>query len=513
MNFRVLCKLGLSVLVAVASAASLYSEYEPTWESLDSRETPGWFKDAKFGIFIHWGLYSVPAWSPRGTYAEWYWHSKDGLPRKHAAAQARGNQVRDFHKRIYGEDVTYPDFRDGFTAELFDPEHWANVFKKSGAKYVVLTSKHHDGYCLWPSKEASESFGMPWNSVDSGPKRDLVGDLTESVRNAGLKMGLYYSIWDWFNPYWPEKDQPYDGKQYGNPEGLNKYLHEVMYPQFKELVMKYEPALLFSDGDWWMDDDKWQTKPLLAWAFNNAPNKDELIINDRWGKVRSKHGDYFTTEYGAGFEDPNILWEENRGIGKSFGFNRAETLQDYNSEKLLVFMLVDFVSRGGNFLLNIGPTADGRIPVIMEDRLNRLGEWLEVNGEAIYGSRRWESDSQWSEGERVVYTKKDFHFGQPIFEMTLNPRPGQAVKELFFTRNDDTLYAISPKWPDGDTLVIRDVHLDANSEVSLLGSSVELPWKQEGHDLVIDISSVGINDVPEVGIMYTFKLAGVHAAH
>jgi alpha-L-fucosidase len=241
--------------------------------------------------------------------------------------------------------------------------------------------------------------------------------------------------------------------------------------------------------------------------------RSQLIINDRWGKVRSKHGDYFTTEYGAGFEDPKILWEENRGIGKSFGFNRAETLQDYNSEKLLVFMLVDFVSRGGNFLLNIGPTADGRIPVIMEDRLIRLGEWLEVNGEAIYGSRRWENDSQWSEGERIVYTKKDFHFGQPIFEMTLNPRPGQAVKELFFTRNEDTLYAISPKWPDGDTLVIRDVHLEANSEVSLLGSSVELPWKQEGHDLVIDISSVGINDVPEVGIMYTFKLAGVHAAH
>jgi alpha-L-fucosidase len=509
MKFGVKKHVGFVVLAAVLSAAGLQAEFEPTWESLDQRETPQWYRDAKFGIFIHWGLYSVPAWSPRGTYAEWYWHSKDGLPRKHAAKVDRANQVREFHNRVYGEEVTYADFRDDFTAEMFDPGHWANVFKQSGAQYVVLTSKHHDGYCLWPSEEASESFGMPWNSVDSGPKRDLVGDLTTAVRAEGLKMGLYYSIWDWFNPYWPEIDQPFEGKPIQNQEGLDRYIHEVMYPQFKELVMDYEPALLFSDGDWWMNDDKWQTRPLLAWLFNNAPNKDEVIINDRWGKVRSKHGDYFTTEYGAGFEDENILWEENRGIGKSFGFNREETLKDYNSEKLLTFMLVDFVSRGGNFLLNIGPTADGRIPVIMEDRLARLGEWLAVNGEAIYGSRRWVVDSQWSDGKRIKYTKDDYHFGQPIFEMTIDPRPGQSVKELFFTRNGDTLYGITPGWPDGDKLIVEGVITVDGSTVSLLGSDADLCWKQEGDNIVVDISHVRVNDLPDCGQMYTFKFTGI----
>ena len=181
-------------------------------------------------------------------------------------------------------------------------------------------------------------------------------------------------------------------------------------------------------------------------------------------------------------------------------------------EKLLTFLLVDFVSRGGNFLLNIGPTADGRIPVIMEDRLARLGAWLAVNGEAIYGSRRWVVDSQWGEGERVKYTKKDFHFGQPIFEMTIDPRPGQAVKELFFTRNGDTLYGITPGWPDGDQLVIKGVITSDTSTVSLLGSDAGLCWKQDGDNVIVDISHVRVNDLPECGQMYTFKLTGVEPA-
>jgi alpha-L-fucosidase len=204
-------KITLALISAAVATTCIAKDvtYEPTWESLDSRETPAWFPDAKFGIFIHWGLYSVPAYAPRGTYSEWYWHAKDGdQTGKHQAAVGRSAATQEFHNRVYGEDVEYSDFRSQFTANMFEPTEWAKVFKRSGAKYVVLTSKHHDGYCLWPSKEASESFGMPWNSVDSGPSRDLVGELTDAVREEGIKMGLYYSIWDWFNPYWPEEDQP-----------------------------------------------------------------------------------------------------------------------------------------------------------------------------------------------------------------------------------------------------------------------------------------------------------------
>ena len=174
-----------------------------------------------------------------------------------------------------------------------------------------------------------------------------------------------------------------------------------------------------------------------------------------------------------------------------------------------MFTLVDIVSRWGNFLLNVGPTADGRIPVIMEDRLARLGQWLEVNGEAIYGSRRWVRDAQWSDGQRVHYKKNDYHFGQPVLEMTIDPRPGQAVKELFFTRKGNTLYAISPGWPKTGLLRVNGVVTSADTTVSLLGSDAILTYRQDGDNLVIELDSVGIHDLPECGHMYTFKITGV----
>ena len=506
-------KLTLALISVVAATTCLAKDvnYEATWESLDSRKTPDWFPDAKFGIFIHWGLYSVPAFAPRGTYAEWYWHAKDGdQTGKHQAAVGRAAATQKFHNRIYGEDFEYSDFRSQFTANMFEPTEWAKVFKRSGAKYVVLTSKHHDGYCLWPSKEATESFGMPWNSVDSGPFRDLVGDLTDAVREEGIKMGLYYSIWDWFNPYWPEVDQPTRRKKPCNDVTLKKYIHKVMYPQFKEIVEKYQPALIFSDGDWWMDEERWQTKPLLAWLFNNAPNKDEVVINDRWGKVRKEHGGYYTTEYGSGFTDPNILWEENRGIGKSFGYSRVETYDDYNTGELLIFMLCDIVSRGGNFLLDIGPTADGRIPVVMEDRLVQIGEWLDVNGEAIYSSRRWKRDCQWSAGEIREYTKQEFHKGipDPIIEMAKYPRDGQARKECYFTAKDDTVYAMITRLPDSGVFTIKDIALCADSAVTMLGFDGELKTTAVDGALAVELPRFNPSTLPCQHV-FTLKLTSV----
>ncbi|VGO19622.1 alpha-L-fucosidase [Pontiella sulfatireligans] len=505
-----------TLLLSVAAAAfAVDKKYEPTWESLDSRETPQWFPDAKFGIFIHWGLYSVPAFAPRGTYAEWYWHAKDGdQSGKHAAAVGRADATQKFHNRVYGEDVPYSDFRDQFTCEMFEPEHWAKVFKRSGAKYVVLTSKHHDGYCLWPSKEASESFGMAWNSVDSGPKRDLVGDLTKAVRaEGGIKMGLYYSIWDWFNPYWPEAEQPTTGpkrKMNLPEEGRKKYIDEVMVPQIKDIVNRYEPAVIFSDGDWWMDDEKWGTKPALAWLFNNAPNKDEVVINDRWGKVRKKHGGYFTTEYGSGFADPSVLWEENRGIGKSFGYSRVETFDDYNTGELLIYMLCDIVSRGGNFLLDIGPTADGRIPIVMEDRLIQIGEWLEVNGEAIYGTRRWKKDCQWSKGEIREYTKEEFHKGipDPIIEMAKYPKAGQARKECYFTTKGDTVYAMITELPDNGEFEIADIELSKDSKVTMLGVKGELEWEKEDNGIEVELPRLNPSKLPCQHV-FTLKITNI----
>jgi alpha-L-fucosidase len=368
----------LSAFSGRLSAGSQSPQVEPNWESIDAHPIPAWFDEAKFGIFIHWGVYSVPAWGPLGRYSEWYWHD---------LVQGDG-KTREFHEKTYGADFQYQDFAGQFKAELFDPAEWARIFKDAGAKYVVLTSKHHDGYCLWPSSQA-----WNWNSVDTGPHRDLAGDLTTAVREAGLKMGFYYSLYEWYNPLYKAD--------------VNAYVERHMIPQFKDLVTRYQPSLLFTDGEWDHPSEVWKSTEIISWLFNEGPNPQDVVINDRWGKeTRNTHGGYYTTEYGhvgLGKEaDQSHKWEECRGIGKSFGYNRNENLSEYTAPKDLVHLLVDLVSKGGNLLLDVGPTGDGRIPVIMEQRLAAMGDWLEINGEAIYGTTSFRTPG---EGE-VRYTRK-----------------------------------------------------------------------------------------------------------
>ncbi|MBV1888337.1 MAG: alpha-L-fucosidase [Urechidicola sp.] len=518
-------------LILCGTMSFSQEQFQPTWESLDARETPQWFTNAKFGIFIHWGLYSVPGYSKKGTYAEWYWNALNEDPNTPNEKRKKRNEaITKFHNENYGEDFDYSKFRDGFTTELFNADEWAGIFKRSGAKYVVLTSKHHDGYCLFPSKEASTSFGMPWNSKDSGPKRDLVGELTTAVRKQGVKMGLYYSIWDWYNPYWTKKQQTMmskgsmsvNTKAKGSKKskfteeqmlqaqkGLDKYIDEVMYPQVKQLVNDYQPALLFSDGDWWMDYKKWKTLPLLTWAFNEAPNKEELVINDRWGRVRGKHGSYYTTEYGSGFADGSKPWEENRGIGMSFGINRIENIDDYRTEKELLFMLMDIVSRGGNLLLNIGPNPDGTIPVIMQQRLLEIGDWLAIYGEGIYGTKQWIKDAQWSEGAIPTFSKRDFHGGFPIYEMTINPKEGNAVKEFWFTQKDATVYGFSPEWPKTERILIKDIKPTSKTTVQLMGCDKELPYIKTLQGIEVDLSKIGIRDLKSEYV-FGFKISNIN---
>ena len=283
-----------------------------------------------------------------------------------------------------------------FKAEMFDPAQWADVFKRSGAKYIVLTSKHHEGYCLWNSAEADRDWGRPWNAVTGTPQRDLLGDLTNAVRADGLKMGYYYSLYEWFNPLWKSNKADY----------VNKH----MIPQFKDLVTKYKPSIIFSDGEWELPDTAWHSQELLAWLFNESPVKDNVVINDRWGnnsRGANTGCTYATSEYGSGM-DPNVIWEESQGIGHSYGYNRNEQLDDYKSSHDLILMLCDIVARGGNLLLDIGPTADGRIPVIMQQRLIDIGDWLKVNGDAIYGTEAYKQSYQWSIGVKPGKSDKSF---------------------------------------------------------------------------------------------------------
>lgn len=401
--------------------------YTPDWASLDKRPVPQWFSDAKFGIFIHWGVYSVPAWAPASAdigvyakYAEWYWW------RINEESKA-GKLFRDYHNQTYGKAFQYQDFAVDFTARHFDPVQWADIFRKAGAKYIVLTSKHHEGFTLWPS---SQSWN--WNSVDIGPHRDLCGDLATAVKAAGLHMGFYYSLYEWYNPLYRSN--------------LEKYVDDHMIPQMKDLVNRYKPDIVWTDGEWDHPSEKWKSTLFLAWLFNESPVKETVCVNDRWGKeTRGVHGGYFTTEYDlvhdkTGIGNVNRPWEECRGIGTSFGYNQIETLDHYMTPDALVDLLVAKVATGGNLLLDIGPTADGRIPVIMQQRLLDIGAWLKVNGEAIYGTKVWE-----------------------------NQPPAGNHPTLFFTAKGSDLFVICTEWPTKSVVVPG---IKKSGKVTLLGSPV-----------------------------------------
>lgn len=268
----------LLILLIIISSNLISQKYEPTWESIDSRPCPQWFIDAKFGIFIHWGVYSVPAWRKvtsglYASYAEWYYAR---------VMDDTINGGKAFHDRVYGKDFEYRDFGSMFKAELFDPDEWAQLFKRSGAKYIVLTSKHHDGYCLW---DTESPYKTNWNSMAIGPERDLVSELTSAVREQNLKMGLYYSIieWETHTRKGEYMISEKNAKKYGIP--VEKYVDEHLHLQLKELVNNYQPSLLFFDaGEWEGDENYWKSMEFLSWLYSESPVKDEVVVNDRFFK-------------------------------------------------------------------------------------------------------------------------------------------------------------------------------------------------------------------------------------
>lgn len=355
-------KLLVCVAIALTLATTLKAQEEvrPTWQSINERGYPEWFSDAKLGIFIHWGVYSVPAYAGIEGYGEWYYR---GL--------MVGDTVRiNFQNRAFSDGITYRDFDKLFKGELWNPNEWAEMFKQSGAKYVLLVTKHHDGYCLWDSK-----FQPNWNSVVGGPKRNIVSELTDAVRSTGLKMGFYYSLTEWTNPKHIWMQDPDDS--------IANYVETYMIPQFKELVERYKPSVIFTDGEWNNKATDFHAEELISWYYNTVG--DEAIVNDRWG-AGTEHG-FRTPEYSSGILQTDRPWAECRGMGRSFAYNRREPLSNYLTSKELIQHFCKLVAAGGGMTLNVGPTADGKIPLIQQERLKDLGDWLKVNGEAIYETR------------------------------------------------------------------------------------------------------------------------------
>ena len=366
-----------------------------------------------------------------------------------------------------GADFEYRDFAPMFRAELFDPGLWAALFKRSGARYVVLTSKHHDGYCLWPTKSP---YKKNWNSMDVGPHRDLVGDLTEAVRAEGMRMGLYYSSIEWESSWTHRTESGYFlpdwlVEKYRIPE--DEFVNHINI-QLRELVENYRPSLIFADGgEWDGSGEYWHTKEFMAWLYNESQLREEVVVNDRFAKdMPGKHGDYFSSEY----QDTEAVntghpWEESRGVGGSYGFNRAENIDDYSSSEDLIHELVDIVSRGGNLLLNVGPASDGRIPVIMQQRLVDIGEWLSVNGKAIYGTRKRAVSSQ------------------------INNE-----KKLYFTSSKSSIFCLLGDWSQEISIDLLDSEKVSN--VSMLGWEGEIQWETRGQRLIIKLPKMGMNEIP-----------------
>ncbi|MGW5459011.1 alpha-L-fucosidase [Streptomyces sp. NPDC003996] len=422
------------------------ADYAPTEDSLFAHQAPYWFQGAKFGVFIHWGVYSVPAWSPVGAqYAEWYWDSM----------QDPSNAVYAYHRDTYGEDFAYDDFIPRFTAERFDPRAWVELFRDAGAQYHVLTSKHHEGFALWDTQVSDR------NAVRMGPKRDLVRELFEASRRYApeLHRGLYFSMPEWFNP-----DSPWMGHAPRNPYTLapvpytgytagKDYVHDYQAPQMLELIHGYDPEIIWCDIGGAND-----SLHVLAEYFNHAKNRarpTDVTVNDRSGIA---FHDFTTPEYTTYANTVVAKWEASRGLDPhSYGYNRATPDDAYMTAEEVVHSLVDIVSKNGNFLLDIGPRADGTIPEIMQTRLRETGQWLKVNGEAIYDTTYWS-------------------------------RMAQLGEDLRFTvRPDEAFYIHSLTRPGPKLIVDAPVPVRPGDKVTMLGHDRPLTWTVSGGSLVVDV--------------------------
>jgi alpha-L-fucosidase len=453
------------------STAQAPAHYEPTLASLDRHPLPQWYAGAKLGIFIHWGLYSVPGWAPLShpehdfssvdyikfnPYAEWYLN----------VMRIPGSPTQAYHRERYGDGFGYYDFAPMFNRESkkWNPDAMAAIFEAAGARYVVLTSKHHEGFTLWPSAVTNPNPSLKSGQLHA--ERDIVGDLTQAVRAHGMRMGLYYSGgYDWtFNSGPIETSADYQAVK---PESLayGRYANA----QIHELIDRYHPALLWNDIDWPKTGDALGVE---ADYYNTVPDG---VIDDRFGIA---HSDFTSPEYAKLDKISEKKWEECRGLGRSFGYNRAEGEAETIAPAELIALLVDIVSKNGNLLLDVGPEADGTIAPVQMERLQALGAWLKQNGEAIYDTTPWTR----AEGKSLE---------------------GDSLR---FTRKGDDLYVTVLGRPKGQTITIPDLPAKHGIVITQLGSSGTLAAIGQ-----MDNVKIGLRGALQGDYAYSFKLAGYAA--
>ncbi|XP_036770592.2 tissue alpha-L-fucosidase isoform X1 [Manis pentadactyla] len=447
--------LGLLGLGAVGSALGDVRRYTPDWPSLDSRPLPEWFDQAKFGIFIHWGVFSVPAWG-----SEWFWWNWKGMLQP---------QYQKFMDDNYPPNFTYADFGPQFTTRFFEPEAWADLFQRAGAKYVVLTAKHHEGFTNWPSP-----VSWNWNSMDLGPHRDLVGELGKAIRKRNMRYGLYHSLLEWFHPlYLLDKKNGFKTQYFVNAKTM---------PELYDLVDRYRPDLIWSDGQWEAPESYWNSTAFLAWLYNDSPVKNGVVVNDRWCKsCICRHGGYYNCEDKFKPQTlPNHKWEMCTSIDKlSWGYRRNMKMSGISSEAEIISELIETVSLGGNYLLNIGPTKDGLIVPIFQERLLAVGKWLHINGEAIYSSKPWRVQSE------------------------------KNMTSVWYTSKGSDVYAFFLYWPENGILILQTPVTTSATQIRLLGVEKDLKWTKDPNvGFLIYLPQLPFSVLP-VQFGWALKLTGV----
>lgn len=454
--------------------------YKDTWDSLQQYRVPEWYEKIKFGIFIHWGIYSVPAFG-----SEWYSRNM----------YIQGSPEYDHHIRTYGRhrDFGYKDFIPMFRAEKFDPKEWIKLFQAAGAEYVLPVAEHHDGFQMYDSRLSV------WNAKNMGPKRDVLGELTEECKKAGLKNGASsHRVEHWFfmgkgkefdsdikeplkpgDFYWPAMPERDHNDIYSEPAPTREFLEDWLC-RCCELIDRYRPKILYFD--WWIQHSA--VKPYLrkfaAYYYNRADEWGEKVV------INYKHDAFvFGTavpdvERGQYADAKPYPWQSDTAVAKnSWCYTQGN---DYKDSVQIVYDLVDIVSKNGRLLLNIGPKADGTIPD--EDRriLLDIGEWLRINGQAIYGAKVWKKsaegptrieEGQFTDGMAKKFTSEDMRFtvnGGNVYVICLNMKgkDGVCVRSLGKTTDANK--------PDFSGAI---------KSVEVLGYDKEPQWKQEPEGLHI----------------------------
>ncbi|WP_282122138.1 alpha-L-fucosidase [Algibacter mikhailovii] len=464
--------------------------YKANWESIKANyKDPTWFNKQKFGIFIHWGAYSVPAYS-----SEWY-PRKMYMDTATFSAQLKlgkkgPSDVYLHHKEKWGKqkEFGYKDFIPMFKGEEFNADEWINLFKRAGAKYVIPVAEHHDGFAMYNSNITR------WNSVDMGPKRDILGELFKSGRENGLIMGAsshfafnwsYYNKKDHFDTTNPEFSDLYSTKGKDLNEPVSEAFKKLWWSRTKDIIDNYQPDILWFDFYLDIPDFADQRPKLAAYYYNKGVE---------WGKEVVLQDKNFSHE---AFPEGTVIYDLERGklpgirklpwqTDTSIGKNSWSYVTNWKSKTAnqIVDDLVDIVSKNGCLLLNVGPKSDGTIPDDQKAILLQIGDWLKVNGDAIYDTTYWKTF-----GEGPTEVKKGHHSEGHNNDL--------SSKDIRFTTKGNSLYAIVLDWPTDGIVKIetlgkaseyaKDIKI---SDVNVLGSTEDITWRQENNHLVVTMPKV-----------------------